>query len=153
MWTLAVFSTKLPHVPNYRAEIHITRPQEEVFDYLARFSSVAEWDASVVSAEMLTPEPVEAGSEFKVVVRSFGRQLPFVYRISTFDRPHVVTLVADTGRLRSEDTITVAPDGDGSTVVYDALPHRQGRRKARRTRCSQSLCGESVTPRQQVSGR
>lgn len=107
-------------MPNYRAEIHITRPQEEVFDYLARFSSVAEWDASVVSAEMLTPEPVEAGSEFKVVVRSFGRQLPFVYRISTFDRPHVLTLVADTGRLRSEDTITVAPDGDGSTVVYDA---------------------------------
>jgi hypothetical protein len=69
---------------------------------------------------MLTPEPVEAGSEFKVVVRSFGRELPFVYRISTFDRPHFVKLVADTGRLRSEDTITIEPDGDGSTVVYDA---------------------------------
>ena len=113
-------------MPNYRAEIHITRPQEEVFDYLARFSSVAEWDASVVSAEMLTPEPVEAGSEFKVVVRSFGRQLPFVYCISTFDRPHVLTLVADTGRLRSEDTITIAPDGDGSMVVYDACLTAKG---------------------------
>ena len=113
-------------MPNYHAEIHTTRPPEEVFDYLARFSSVADWDASVVSAEMLTPEPVEAGSEFKVVVRSLGRELPFVYRISTFDRPHVVKLVADTGRLRSEDTITVEPDGEGSTVVYDAFLTAKG---------------------------
>ena len=107
-------------MPSFRVDIRTTRPPEEVFDYLARFSSVADWDPSVVSAEMLTPEPVEVGSEFKVVVRSFGRDLPFVYRISTFDRPHLVRLVADTGRLRSEDTITVEPDGDGSRVVYDA---------------------------------
>jgi len=113
-------------VPSYRADIRTTRPPEEVFDYLARFSSVAEWDASVVCAEMLTPEPVEAGSEFRVVVRSFGRELPFVYRISSFDRPHLVRLVADTGRLRSEDTITVEPDGDGSRVVYDARLSAKG---------------------------
>jgi len=113
-------------VPNYHAEIRTTRPPEEVFDYLARFSSVAEWDPSVVCAEMLTAEPVEAGSEFKVVVRSFGRELPFVYRIATFGRPRVVKLVADTGRLRSEDTITVEPDGEGSTVVYDACLSAKG---------------------------
>jgi hypothetical protein len=49
-----------------------------------------------------------------------------VYRISTFDRPHLVRLVADTGRLRSEDTITVEPDGDGSRVVYDARLSAKG---------------------------
>ncbi len=113
-------------MPTYRAEIRTTQSPEQVFDYLARFSSVAEWDASVLSAEMLTPEPVEAGSEFKVVVRSLGRQLPFVYRISTFDRPHVVTLVADTGRLRSEDTITVDREGEGSKVIYDACLTAKG---------------------------
>ena len=113
-------------MPTYRAEIRTTQSPEQVFDYLARFSSVAEWDASVVSAEMLTPEPVEAGSEFKVVVRSLGRELPFVYRISTFDRPHVVKLVADTGRLRSEDTITVDREGEGSRVIYDARLTAQG---------------------------
>jgi hypothetical protein len=75
---------------------------------------------------MLTPEPVGAGSEFKVVVRSLGRELPFVYRISTFDRPHVVELVADTGRLRSEDTITVGREGEGSTVTYNAYLTAQG---------------------------
>jgi hypothetical protein len=74
----------------------------------------------VVSAEMLTPEPVAAGSEFKVIVRSLGRDLPFVYRISTFDRPRVVKLVADSGLLRSEDTITVEREGEGSSVTYDA---------------------------------
>jgi hypothetical protein len=113
-------------VPTYHAQIRTTRPPEEVFDYLARFSSVDDWDPSVVCAEMLTAEPVKAGSEFKVVVRSFGRELPFVYRIGTFDRPRAVKLVADTGRLRSEDTITVEPDGDGSIVVYDACLTAKG---------------------------
>ncbi len=75
---------------------------------------------------MLTPEPVAAGSEFKVVVRSLGRELPFVYRISTFDRPHFVELVADTGRLRSEDTITVEREGEGSKVIYNARLTAQG---------------------------
>ena len=125
-------------MPSYHAEIHTTQSPEQVFDYLARFSSVAEWDASVVSAEMLTPEPVEAGSEFKVVVRSFGRELPFVYRISTFDRPHVVKLVADTGRLRSEDTITVEPEERGAR--WSTTPASlQGRRAARHPLLAVSL--------------
>jgi hypothetical protein len=107
-------------MPTYHAELRTPLPPDEVFDYLARFSSVAEWDPSVASASALTPDPVRCGSEFRVVVRTLGRELPFVYRASVFDRPHVVTLVAERRRLRSEDTITVEPDGEGSAVVYDA---------------------------------
>lgn len=104
----------------YRAEITSARSPDEAFDYLARFSSVVEWDPSVTSAEMVTPEPVGLGSEFRVVVRAMGRELPLVYRITTFARPRLVELVADDGRLKSYDTITVEPTGEGSRIVYDA---------------------------------
>jgi Polyketide cyclase / dehydrase and lipid transport len=104
----------------YRAEISSARSPDEAFDYLARFSSVVEWDPSVTSAEMVTREPVALGSEFRVVVHAMGRELPLVYRITTFARPRLVELVADNGRLKSNDTITVEPTGDGSRIVYDA---------------------------------
>jgi carbon monoxide dehydrogenase subunit G len=107
-------------MPRYRTEITVPRDPEEVFDYLARFSSAAQWDPSVVDAEMLTPEPVGCGSEFRLVVRSFGSERPFRYRISAFDRPRSVTLVAETAQVRSLDTITVEPAGAGSKLSYDA---------------------------------
>ena len=106
-------------MPRYRTEITVARRPEEVFDYLARFSSAAEWDPSVVDAEMLTPEPVGIGSEFRLVVRSFGSDRPFMYRITAFDRPRSVTLVAETAQVRSLDTITVEPTGAGSKLAYD----------------------------------
>lgn len=107
-------------MPRYRTEITVPKRPEEVFDYLARFSSAAQWDPSVVHAEMLTPEPVGIGSEFRLVVRSFGSDRPFLYRITTFDRPRSVTLVAETSQVRSLDTITVEPAGAGSKLAYDA---------------------------------
>jgi hypothetical protein len=107
-------------MPRYRTEITVPRHPEEVFDYLARFSSAAEWDPSVMHAEMLTPEPVGMGSEFRLVVRSFGSDRPFVYRITAFDRPRSVTLVAETAQVHSHDAITVEPAGTGSRIVYDA---------------------------------
>ena len=69
---------------------------------------------------MLTPEPVGPGSEFRLVVRSLGRDLPLVYRITAFDRPRSVALVAENATLQSHDTITVEPTAEGSRVVYDA---------------------------------
>lgn len=107
-------------MPRYRADLNTRWSPEQVFDYLARFSSAEEWDPGVVRAEALTPDPAGPDSEFRLVVRAMGRELPLVYRIVAFDRPHRVTLVADTGRLRSEDTITVEAGADGTRVVYDA---------------------------------
>jgi hypothetical protein len=107
-------------MPRYRTKMTVPRRPEEVFDYLARFSSAAQWDPSVVDAAMLTPEPVGIGSEFRLVVRSFGSERPFVYQITAFDRPRSVTLVAETAQVRSHDTITVEPAGAGSEIAYDA---------------------------------
>ena len=93
---------------------------EQAFDYLADFSSVAEWDPSAVRARMLADAP-GPGTEFEVVVRFAGREMPLRYRTVTFERPHRLVLRAETSTVVSEDTITVraAPDG-GSVLTYEA---------------------------------
>jgi len=114
----------------YQATIVAPVPISDAFDYLARFSSTAEWDPGVHEAEMVTPEPVGMGSAFRVVTSFAGRKLPLRYEITEFDRPYKVTVRAENGSTISEDTITFTTTdrrevdgvevGSQTEVRYDA---------------------------------
>jgi hypothetical protein len=107
-------------MPRYVATVRSSRPTDEAFDYLADFSSVKEWDETAVGARMLGEEP-GLGTEFRVVVRFAGRELPFVYRTTTFERPERLVFRAESSTVASEDTITFRPGADGgSEVTYEA---------------------------------
>ncbi|MGZ4682729.1 MAG: SRPBCC family protein, partial [Acidimicrobiales bacterium] len=93
----------------YQATIVAPIEISEAFDYLARFSSTAEWDPGVREAEMVTPEPVGLGSAFRVVASFAGRKVPLRYEITEFDRPYKVTVRAENGSTISQDTITFTP--------------------------------------------
>jgi len=103
----------------YVSTVNSTRGVEETFDYLADFSSVREWDPSVVRAELLDPAP-GLGARFAVTVRFAGRETELTYRTTEFERPRRVVLVAESSTVTSEDTITFEPAGAGSAVTYDA---------------------------------
>ncbi len=106
---------------NYRTEIVATTNAGEAFAYLSRFDSAAEWDPGVVSATMLTPEPVRLGSRFRLHARFAGRTTPLEYEIVEFDPDRRVVLRAENAFIRSTDTITFAAEGSGARVIYDAL--------------------------------
>ena len=107
-------------MPRYVATVHSSKPVTESFDYLADFSSVREWDETAVSARMLGEKP-GLGTEFEVVVRFAGRELPFVYRTTTYERPERIVVRAESSSVVSEDTISFRPSADGgSEVTYDA---------------------------------
>lgn len=95
--------------------------QETAFAYLAEFSSVADWDPSVVSAKALSEPGLQIGTRFEVVVKVAGRETPLIYEVVAIDPPNRVSLRAETGALVSLDTMTFAPDPGGTTeVTYDA---------------------------------
>lgn len=105
----------------YIASIKSRHPAERVFDYLSRFSSAEQWDPGIVRGEMLTPEPVSAGSKFRLVSKLLGREVVLTYELTRLDRPSQFVVFADGGSFVSEDTITVEPAADGGcTVTYDA---------------------------------
>jgi hypothetical protein len=104
----------------YVGTIESPKPALEAFDYLADFSSVAEWDPTAVRARMLGEQP-GLGTEFEVVLRFAARELPVRYRTTEFERPERLVLRAESSTVVSEDTITVRPlPGGGSEVTYDA---------------------------------
>ena len=105
----------------YRTSIPSTRPQADLFTYMARFSNAREWDPSVSGAEELSPGPPALGSAYRLRVRSFGRTVVLDYRIIEFTEPHRVVLQAQNHFLSSTDVIEVQPGpGEGSTLSYDA---------------------------------
>lgn len=105
----------------YRCTFDTPTSPDDTLDYMARFSNAVRWDPSVRSARMTTDEPVGIGSRFDLVVRSFGRDIPFTYEVTEYERAARVALRADRGSLVSLDTVTVrALPAGGSALTYDA---------------------------------
>jgi hypothetical protein len=73
-------------VARYVDAIDLPIPLEEAFDYLADFTTTAEWDPGVAEAKGLTPGAVRLGSRFRVSVSFLGRRIPLEYRITEFER-------------------------------------------------------------------
>jgi len=113
-------------VATYRARVPSSRPQAEVFDYMARFSNAAEWDPGVTGATGLSEAPA-LGSTYRLQVRTFGRAVPLDYRIIEYDPPRRVVLSAENSMVRSTDVIeVVAGPEDGSILTYDATLELKG---------------------------
>lgn len=105
---------------SYTAMIQSKHRPQQVFDYLARFSSAQEWDPGIVDAEMLTPAPVGKGSRFRLVSKLLGKTIELDYELSAFERPSRFVVIANGAGFTSEDTIEVAPSGNGAMVRYHA---------------------------------
>lgn len=106
----------------YRTELPFAGPPQVAFDYLANFTSVAEWDPGVTDATRLDDGPLAIGSRFRVVVKMGPRTSPLVYEVKELDPGRRIRLVAESATLRSDDVITVVPveRGGGAVVAYEA---------------------------------
>lgn len=107
-------------MPRYTTTVHSAMPPADAFAYMARFEHLRDWDPSATEAVALDGAPA-AGSRYDVSIR-FGKGVQQLrYTVRDYDPPRMIRLFADAGRYTSTDTITVAPDGDGSAVTYDAV--------------------------------
>lgn len=107
---------------------------ERVFDYLADFGNVAQWDPTVTEAEQLSGRAGRAGARYRVVVRLGLVSFPFEYRVLDSEppvgiAPGRVVVRAENRDVISRDVITVTADGEGSTVHYQANLEPKGVRK------------------------
>ncbi len=106
----------------YVATVSVAGRLPDVFDYLARFSSAADWDPGVAEAKQGTADPVALGTKFDLVAVFLGNRVPMTYEIVEYERPNRVVLLAETATARSLDTITFAKVDDSTTAVtYDAI--------------------------------
>jgi uncharacterized protein YndB with AHSA1/START domain len=111
----------------YIGTIETPKPVEEVFDYMADFTSVERWDETAVRAVRLDDGPLGPGARFRVTVRFAGRENDFEYETVAFERPDRLVLRADNGSVVSEDEVTVRPlPAGGTELTYDARLQPKG---------------------------
>jgi hypothetical protein len=104
----------------YQATITSPHPAADTFGYLATFTNAADWDPGVISASQLDPGPVRPGTRFRVVVPFLWGRLTLTYEVVKLVPGREVVLAAASRLLRATDRITVAADGDGAAVSYQA---------------------------------
>jgi carbon monoxide dehydrogenase subunit G len=113
----------------YRTRITSPKNAEQVFDYMAKFSNVKEWDPTVVKAEMIGDGEIRIGTRFHVLVRWLGREIPLEYTIMEYQRPGRVVLRAENSTTVTEDTITVEAVGEGCELTYQVQLKLKGAMK------------------------
>jgi carbon monoxide dehydrogenase subunit G len=100
--------------------IEVAATQETAFDYVADFSTTAEWDPGIDEASRLDDDPIGEGSRFRVMAVFNGRRLPLEYRITAYERPRRVVLVGDGATFHGEDEILFESVENGTRVTYRA---------------------------------
>lgn len=107
--------------------VELKRPAVEVFDYSSDLRNELEWNPKEMrSVELLTPEPVQAGSSYRARWKG-GPAMSIEY--VEFDRPHRWVAIANSSFWHMRFTGTVEETGDGCrlTARMEITPRGLGR--------------------------
>ena len=95
-------------------------PIEEVFEYTADFSHIAEWDPGVGSSNSVSGGAVGLGSQFGVDAVFGSSTIPMVYEITVYEPPNRVVLVGQSDTLTALDEILFREQEGGTLIDYTA---------------------------------
>lgn len=109
------------HTVLLHEEFEVPRPAADCYRYLRDFSTTEQWDPSVLRAQKVTPGEPAVGTEFRVTLRSFGRQFDMDYRLIEARQDHWLRLQGVGGGVRADDRIGFIAQGPQRTrIVYEA---------------------------------
>lgn len=100
--------------------VQVNTTPEEAFRFVADFTSVAEWDPQVVSAQRMTDGEIGIGTKFALRFRIGPKIVPLVYEIRKFVAPSELVLVGSGAGFRGTDRIVFESAGTGTRVSYTA---------------------------------
>jgi uncharacterized membrane protein len=99
--------------------IEISRPPQDVFDYVADLSRHGEWQSGIVSVEVETEGPTRVGTQARETRHVAGGNQSYLYEITQFDPPRAAAFEVKTGPVRPQGSITFSPLDDGSRTRVD----------------------------------
>jgi carbon monoxide dehydrogenase subunit G len=97
--------------------VTIARPIEEVFDFIADARNRPQWDQSVDSEELTSPEPIGVGSTVRTKLRSMGRDYEIDWEIIEHQAPSRQRIVSTSGPFPTTLVYGLESNGDSSTQV------------------------------------
>ena len=104
----------------YTTTISTPRSPADAFAFMADLRNFEDWDPGVREAVQVSGNGGGPDAVFDVTVDAPGKGLTLRYETIEFDAPNTVTVKATSKLFTSLDKIDVTPNGEGSTVRYEA---------------------------------
>jgi uncharacterized membrane protein len=105
-------------MPVVEESVVISRPPEEVFDYLAQANNLPVWDSSIVQAEQVGAGPVGVATRWRGTSKILGRRFEWTTELTEFDRPRHSLSRSVEGKLQFTVTILLEPADGGTRFTY-----------------------------------
>ena len=105
------------------AAVHISRPPDEVFAFVADARNRPLWDESVDSEELTSAEPIGVGSTVRTRLHSMGREYVLTWEIVEHEPPSRQTIESTSGPFPTTLAYRLSAQ-DGGTLVEFSVTGR-----------------------------
>ena len=112
-------------MPDIERTVTVPGRQEDVFAFLADFTTTMEWDPPTRTTERISGDG-GVGTRYRNVSRVLGSDTEILYTVVVHEPPRRLELDGTTSSMEMHDTIEVEQDGDLVHVTYRAEFHPQG---------------------------
>ena len=100
-------------------------PVSEVFDFIADFRTLKEYNPSVLKVTPLTPGPPQKGSRFELTLSMFRRKIRPVLTITEFRKHEFIATRLD-AFLPAREKRVFRPDEGGTTLFFFTIEFASG---------------------------
>ena len=104
----------------------IARPIDEVFAFIADARNRPQWDDSVESEELTSPEPVGRGSTVRTRMRSMGRDYEYTWEVVEHEPPWRQRIESTSGPLATTLAYDLDEHGDGTALRFSVTGRPTG---------------------------
>ncbi|NYG53868.1 SRPBCC family protein [Nocardioides perillae] len=106
-------------MPTIDRTVTVDKSPSVVWDYLSDFTKTEEWDPPTVSTTR-TAGDGGVGTVYHNVTKFLGSETEVDYHVTDYVEGHRMELRASTSSMELHDTLTVEPEGTGTSVRYVA---------------------------------
>jgi hypothetical protein len=99
-------------------EILIGRPVEEVFDFVADERNEPRYNPRMLSADLVSDEPIAGGSRFRAQLKAPGRTMPMIIEFTDFDRPWRLASSTQSSMMETTGGLTFEQQAQGTLMRW-----------------------------------
>lgn len=105
-------------MPRVAGDIVIRRPAEDVFDFVADERNEPRFNPRLSNVEIVSGEPIGAGTRFRAETASGGRTVPMTVEFTEFERPARLSSVSRVGTTTIAGALTFEPHGEVTVMRW-----------------------------------
>jgi uncharacterized protein YndB with AHSA1/START domain len=107
-------------------EITINRSVDEVFDFVADERHEPLFNPAMLQAELVSDQPIDAGSRFHAVMSMRGRPVDMTIEFTAYERPRLLASSTHLSSMEIRGTLTFDPVPEGTRMRWSWELHPRG---------------------------